>query len=47
MSPVEENAYLSVSVSPSSSLQTLYQKKISYLYDVSQTDLYDILGGVH
>ena len=42
MSPVEENAYLSISVSPSSSLQTLSQKEISYLYDASQTDLYDI-----
>ena len=42
MSPTEENACLSISVSPSSSLQTLSQKEISYLYDASQSDLYDV-----
>lgn len=42
MSPTEENACLSISVSPSSSLQTLSRKEISYLYDASQSDLYDV-----
>ena len=42
MSPIEENACFSISVSPSSSLQTLSQKEISYLYDASQSDLYDV-----
>ena len=42
MSSTEENACLSISVSPSSSLQTLSQKEISYLYDASQSDLYDV-----
>ena len=42
MSPTEENACLSISVSPSSSLQTLSQTEISYLYDASQSDLYDV-----
>ena len=42
MRVTKDNARLSVSVSPASSLQTLSQREISYLYDASQGDLYEI-----
>ncbi|MAV76468.1 MAG: LOG family protein [Cellvibrionales bacterium] len=42
MRVTKSNARLSVIVSPASSLQTLSQREISYLYDASQGDLYEI-----
>ncbi len=37
-----DNSTLFISVSPGNSLQTLSQKEISYLYDGSQSELYEI-----